>query len=103
MNIPYDELKKILEEAYSRGWHGTLELRQQVAKELVDKFAEIVKNLNPEETILPILRYNGELQKDTDGRIQELIDNQIRWYDDSQIRYYEGSDYGFNVMYHTFV
>lgn len=40
MEMSYSELIALLEEAYVRGWHGSLELKSRVAKELAEELAQ---------------------------------------------------------------
>lgn len=37
IQVTANKLKEILEEAYEAGWHGCLELKNQVASEILDK------------------------------------------------------------------
>lgn len=42
MNISKEEFLKALIEAYEAGWYGCLELKEEAAKDIADKFSSVV-------------------------------------------------------------
>lgn len=74
IKIKLDELKKILMESYKKGWHGSLDLNEENADSILEKYAVEDDAESPNQLFFADTSQWSNISVTVDGVVQTGVD-----------------------------